>query len=81
MKLAAGGDIPRKGGTRRDPSHALRTAVLHMARAVHLDQAIFKRSPNEYKPPPEPISHREAAERYDQPWLKDLPEWVTPIHY
>jgi hypothetical protein len=81
MKLAAGSDIPRKGGIRRDKHHAFRTATLHMARAVHLDQTVFGRSPNEYKPPPEPISHSEAAMRYNQPWLKDLPEWVTPIDY
>jgi hypothetical protein len=79
--LAAGGDIPRKGGTRRNPKNAFRTAVLHMARAVHLDQAIFGRSPDDYKPPAQPISHPEAAQLYDLPWLKDLPEWITPIDY
>ena len=79
--LAVGGDIPRTGGTRRDPSHAFRTAVLHMARAVHLDQTIFGRPSSDYRPPAEPMSHNEAAELYDMPWLKKLPEWITPTHY
>jgi hypothetical protein len=64
--LAAGGDIPRTGGTRRDPKQAFRTAVLHMARAVHLDQAIFGRPSSDYRPPAQPISHKEAAELYGQ---------------
>jgi hypothetical protein len=81
MDLAAGGDIPRSGGTRRDPKHPFRTATLHMARAIHLDQAVFGRSPNDYKPPPEPISHAEASVRYGLPWLKGLPESVTPFDY
>jgi hypothetical protein len=42
-KLDEGGDIPRTGKTTRDPSNAARTAVLHMARAVHLSQTVFGR--------------------------------------
>jgi hypothetical protein len=81
VQLAKGGDIPRTGGIRRDPKHPFRTAALHMGRAVHLDQAIFGRSPSDYKPPEPPISHSEAATRFDMPWVKKLPEWITPHNY
>ena len=48
--LSRGGDIPRTGGITRDPKNPRRTAVLHMARAIHLSQAVFGRSPLEYWP-------------------------------
>lgn len=49
-RLAAGGDIARKGGTQRDPRRPGRTAALHTARAIHLSQHVFGRSPDEYRP-------------------------------
>jgi hypothetical protein len=49
-KLFEGGDIPRTGKTTRDTKNAPRTAVLHMARAVHLSQVIFGRPASEYRP-------------------------------
>ena len=41
FKLGKGGDIKRRGGTQRNPKDAERTAVLHVARAIHLSQAVF----------------------------------------
>lgn len=49
-RLATGGDIARKGGTQRDPKRPGRTAVLHTARAIHLSQHVFGRSPDDYRP-------------------------------
>jgi hypothetical protein len=49
-KIAQGGDIPRTGGTQRNPDDPERTAVLHVARAIHLDQAVFGRSNRSYQP-------------------------------
>ncbi len=49
-RLAAGGDIPRAGGTQRNTSNPARTAVLHVARAIHLDQAVFARPSGRYRP-------------------------------
>ena len=51
--LSRGADIPRTGGITRNPNKPRRTAVLHMARAVHLSQAVFGRSPLHYWPPPD----------------------------
>jgi hypothetical protein len=48
--LSRGGDIPRTGGITRDRKNPRRTAVLHMARAIHLSQAVFGRPPLEYWP-------------------------------
>jgi len=52
-ELSQGGDIPRTGGITRDRKNPRRTAVLHMARAIHLSQAVFGRSPLHYWPPPD----------------------------
>jgi hypothetical protein len=49
-RIRRGGDIPRTGKTTRDRHNAIRTAVLHMARGVHLSQAIFGRPREEYEP-------------------------------
>ena len=38
-------DIARTGGIARDRKNRRRTAVLYMARAIHLSQAVFGRSP------------------------------------
>jgi hypothetical protein len=81
LRLAKGGDIPRSGKTTRDKRNASRTAVLHMARAIHLAQAIFGRSPSDYRPPPAPISNKEAAMIFDHPELKKLPDYVVPFDY
>jgi predicted dienelactone hydrolase len=51
--LSRGADIPRSGGITRDPKNPRRTAVLHMARAIHLSQAVFGKSPLEYWPKPD----------------------------
>jgi RHS repeat-associated protein len=50
VQLVKGGDIQRTGSTERNPKNAGRTAVLHMARAMHLDQAVFGRDSSEYRP-------------------------------
>jgi hypothetical protein len=77
MRLARGGDIPRSGKTTRDKKHATRTAVLHVARAIHLAQAVFGRSARDYKPRDEPITNKEAAMMFDHPELKKLPDYVV----
>ena len=51
-RIRRGGDIPRTGKTTRDRHNAIRTAVLHMARGMHLSQAIFGRPRTEYEPRP-----------------------------
>jgi len=81
MRLAHGGDIPRSGKTTRDPKRPTRTAVLHVARAIHLAQAIFGRSPRDYKPRDEPITSKEAAVVFGHPELKELPDYVVPFTY
>lgn len=81
LRLSKGGDIPRSGKTTRDATNASRTAVLHMARAIHLAQAIFGRSPSDYRPPAVPITNREAAVIFDHPELKKLPDYIVPHHY
>lgn len=50
LAIARGGDIPREGGMQRNRKNPARTAVLHMARAVYLDQAVFGRSREGYRP-------------------------------
>ncbi|MDT4331860.1 SpvB/TcaC N-terminal domain-containing protein [Methylomonas sp. MED-D] len=80
-RLAGGDDIPRSGKTTRDPRNATRTAVLHTARAIHLDQAIFGRSPSEYRPINSGISNSEAAAVFNLPYLKNLPNYIVPRHY
>ena len=82
LRLAKGGDIPRSGKTTRDPNNATRTAVLHMARAIHLDQAVFGRPSHEYRPMETGrMSNGEAAVRYDLPSLGELPDRITPFHF
>jgi hypothetical protein len=49
-EIAKGSDIPRTGGTQRNPNNPRRTAVLHAARAIHLSQQVFGRAPDEYRP-------------------------------
>jgi hypothetical protein len=49
-KLYEGGDISRTGKTTRDTKNAPRTAVLHMARAIHLSQVVFGRPASDYEP-------------------------------
>ena len=61
LRLVNGGDIPRSGSTERDPKNAPRTAVLHMARGVHLDQAVFGRPSSDYRPTVKTILRREGA--------------------
>jgi hypothetical protein len=51
-RIRRGGDIPRTGKTTRDRHNAIRTAVLHMARGMHLSQTIFGRPRREYEPRP-----------------------------
>jgi hypothetical protein len=48
-RINEGQDIPRTGGTQSNPNEATRTAVLHTARAIHLDQTVFRRSPDDYR--------------------------------
>ena len=43
VHLVKGGDIQRTGSVERDLNNAGRTAVLHMARGMHLDQTVFGR--------------------------------------
>jgi hypothetical protein len=81
LELAKGGDIPRTGKTTRDPTHAARTAVLHVARAIHLAQEIFGRASSDYRPPPVRISNEEAAMIFNRPEIKDLPDRIVPIDY
>jgi hypothetical protein len=81
LQLAQGGDIPRSGKTTRDPKNATRSAVLHVARAIHLAQAIFGRSPGDYKPREVPMTNKEAAEIFDHPELKKLPDYIVPFNY
>jgi Domain of unknown function (DUF4157) len=81
LRLARGGEIPRSGATTRDPKHPTRTAVLHVARAIHLAQAIFGRRPSDYKPREVPISNKEAGVIFDHPELKKLPDYVVPHNY
>ena len=50
VDLVKGGDIQRTGSAERNPNNAGRTAVLHMARAMHLDQTVFGRDSSEYRP-------------------------------
>jgi len=50
VHLVKGGDIQRTGSVERNPNNAGRTAVLHMARAMHLDQTVFGRDSSEYRP-------------------------------
>jgi hypothetical protein len=50
VRLVKGGDIQRTGSAERNPNNAGRTAVLHMARAMHLDQTVFGRDSSEYRP-------------------------------
>jgi len=50
VHLVKGGDIQRTGSAERNPNNAGRTAVLHMARAMHLDQTVFGRESSEYRP-------------------------------
>ncbi|MCA9676183.1 MAG: hypothetical protein H6708_16800 [Kofleriaceae bacterium] len=50
LQLANGKDIPRNGSTQRDPDHASRTSVFHVARAIHLRQKIFGKSARHYRP-------------------------------
>lgn len=52
-ELSRGADIPRTGGITRDPKNPRRTAVLHMARAIHLGQAVFGKPPLAYRAPPD----------------------------
>jgi hypothetical protein len=81
LRLARGGDIPRTGKTTRNPKDATRTAVLHVARAIHLAQSIFGRSPGDYRPHEAPISNKEAAAIFDHPEVKNLPGHVVPFNY
>ena len=81
LRLAQGGDIPRSGKTTRDKKHADRTAVLHVARAIHLAQAIFGRSPSDYKPREAPMSNKEAAAIFDHPEIEKLPDYIVPFNY
>jgi hypothetical protein len=81
LKLAKGGDIPRSGSIRRDPRNASRSAVLHVARAIHLAQAIFGRPSSDYRPPAVPISNKEAAMIFSRPELQELPDYIVPIDY
>lgn len=81
LQLAKGGDIPRSGKTTRDPSHPVRTAVLHVARAIHVAQKVFGRSPGDYRPPAVPITNREAAMIFDLPEVRNLPDRIVPHHY
>jgi hypothetical protein len=50
VHLVKGGDIQRTGSAERNPNNAGRTAVLHTARAMHLDQTVFGRDSSEYRP-------------------------------
>jgi hypothetical protein len=61
LSLAKGGDIPRSGKVTRDPKNPTRTAVLHMARAIHLDQSIFGRPASDYYWPEVKLSEEETA--------------------
>jgi RHS repeat-associated protein len=81
LRLEAGGDIPRSGRTTRDPSNAVRTAVLHMARAVHLDQAVFGLPSSSYRPTMQPISNKGAVILFDMPQLQALPNRIVPFTY
>jgi hypothetical protein len=76
--LAKGGDLPRTGSVRRDKDHPLRTATLHMGRAVHLDQAVFGRPPSDYRPAA-PVNQG-PLEMEKDPQLKKLPPWITPFN-
>jgi hypothetical protein len=79
--LAKGGDLPRTGSVRRDKDHPLRTATLHMGRAVHLDQTVFGRPASDYQPPPPPPPVNQGGLEPEQdPQLKKLPPWITPIY-
>lgn len=81
MILSSGGDIPREGSVRRDKDHPLRTATLHMGRAVHLDQTVFGRPASDYKPAPSPARNEgPLVEQSEDPQLKKLPPWITPIY-
>ncbi|BFU91260.1 MAG: hypothetical protein NTAFB01_24470 [Nitrospira sp.] len=91
VHIAQGGDIPRSGsgitvrknvkGDWEPVAHTRRRAVIHTAQAIHFDQAFFGRSGADYMPAMMPISHREAAIRFDIPWVKRLPEGIVPFHY
>ncbi|MCA9676037.1 MAG: DUF4157 domain-containing protein [Myxococcales bacterium] len=50
LQLAKGKDIPRTGSVQRDPHNPRRTAVLHVARAIHLSQKIFGKDAQDYRP-------------------------------
>lgn len=81
LKIARGGDIPRTGRTTRNPRNAARTATLHVARAIHLAQAIFGRPSSDYRPSQAPITAKEAAIIFDRPELKQIPDRVVPFDY
>lgn len=81
LQLAKGGDIPRSGKITRDKENAPRTAVLHVARAIHLDQAIFGRSPSDYTPSAVPISNKAASMIFELPEIRNLPDYIVPYHY
>ncbi len=81
LSLAKGADIPRTGPTTRDPKHATRTAVLHVARAIHLAQEIFGQPSSKYRPVPARITNAQAAALFDRPELKDLPDRIVPFVY
>jgi hypothetical protein len=81
LRLARGGDIPRRGKTTRDPKNAVRTAALHVARAIHLAQAIFGRPSGDYRPAQAGITAEQAAVIFDRPELKNIPKRVVPFDY
>ena len=80
-RISKGGDIQRTGKTTRDPDNAGRTAVLHMARAMHIGQAIFGIPASFYAPPPGHISNKAASELFNLPGIKHLPDNIVPITY
>jgi hypothetical protein len=61
VDLVKGGEIQRTGSTERNPNNAGRTAVLHVARAMHLDQTVFGRDSSEYRPNVEMVLRRMGA--------------------
>lgn len=81
LKLAKGGDIPRTGKNTRNPKNPARTAVLHVARAIHLAQEIFGRPSSDYRPATGRLTNRAAAEIFDRPEVRNLPDVVVPFYY
>lgn len=81
VRLANGDDIQRTGKTTRDPDNAERTAVLHMARAVHLSQEIFGRPASDYTPPQAGLGNSGAAIMFSASELTNLPDYIVPIKY